>query len=152
MITELERCELAKLKGYTYDPKTGYIKGIKGNVIIRKHTNGYVFCCLIHEKKLYNILGHRLAWFLHYGKLPVNNIDHIDGVKTNNKIENLRDVTQQHNNWNQQNAKGYYWGKMHKKFMAQIRVDNKVIYLGKFETEAEARSAYLDAKKKYHVI
>jgi len=80
-----------------------------------------------------------------------NSIDHIDGNKTNNNIDNLRVVTHQENQFNTK-AKGYYFNKQHKKWQAYICVDNKKIHLGYYETEAEAHQAYLTAKEKYHII
>jgi hypothetical protein len=44
--------------------------------------------------------AHRLVWFVTYGKFPDNDIDHIDGDKSNNRIENLRDVSQRVNSQN----------------------------------------------------
>jgi len=151
-MTELQRCELAKEKGFTYNPETGEIRGAKGNVIKRKHTYGYICCALIHNDKKYNIRGHRLGWFLHYGTLPTNQLDHIDGNRTNNRIENLRNVNNQQNHFNMTKAKGYHWHKATNKFKAEIMKNGKNIFLGLFDDPLEARAAYLEAKKKYHVI
>ena len=79
-------------------------------------------------------------------------IDHYDGVRTNNCVENLRVGTQQENNWNNHAAKGCSWDKKRNKWHAYITLNNKQIYLGYFETEEEAHQAYLDAKLIYHVI
>jgi hypothetical protein len=98
------------------------------------------------------ISSHRLAWYLHYGSLPNNSIDHIDGNRSNNKIDNLRDVTNQQNQWNRTTAKGYVWRKFANKFHARIRLNGRQIHLGYFHTEQEARNAYLKAKEIYHVI
>ena len=151
-MTELERCEVAKSKGCTYNPTSGELKGIRGNVIKNKHTQGYIQFRLCVDDKRYYLYAHRLAWYLHYGKLPVNNIDHIDGNTSNNIISNLRDVTKQQNNFNNTKAKGYRWDKNGKKFRAQIKLNGKRIHLGMFNTEQEARNAYLAAKEKYHAI
>jgi len=150
-MTELEKCELAKAKGFTYCPLSGSIRGVRGNVM-RKKNKGYIECYIIHDRKMYNVLGHRLAWYLHYGKLPVNFIDHKDGVKNNNTLNNLRDVTQQQNNMNNTKAKGFSWHKQHNKFLAKIQFNGKNIHLGLFNTATEARNAYLAAKEKYHLI
>jgi len=151
-MTELEKCELAKSKGYTYCPVSGELKGVYGKVITNKDRYGYIECRVYCATKPFFILGHRLAWYLHYGHLPVNSIDHIDGVRSNNKIENLRDVTAQQNQWNHTKAKGYYWNKPANKFCAQIRINGKTKHLGVFQTEQKARNAYLKAKEIYHVI
>lgn len=148
-MTELERCEFAKQKGYSYNPKTGELRGMFGKLITGK-TGGYVRC-IINADKPYSIRGHRLAWYLYYGELPTSCIDHIDGNPLNNKIKNLRDVSQQKNTFNQK-AKGYTWHNRANKFQAKIRVNGKVISLGLFDTEPEARTAYLEAKKIYHAI
>jgi hypothetical protein len=71
-------------------------------------------------------------------------------MRDDNKIDNLRAVTHQQNQHNRTTAKGYT--KHGNKFMSQIRLDNKNIYLGLYNTEQEARQAYLDAKEKYHLI
>lgn len=151
-MTELERCEIAKQRGYAYNPNTGELKGIYGKLIKSKNTKGYIFCKVFQQKKPYSILAHRLAWYLYYGKLPDNCIDHIDGDKTNNKIENLRDITNQQNQWNKKTAKGYFWNKRNKKFMSCIRLNGKTIHLGYFDNEQDARNAYLEAKTKLHII
>jgi hypothetical protein len=151
-MTELEKCELAKSKGFTYCSVSGELKGVYGKVITAKNKCGYSYVFLTYECKAYFILGHRLAWFLHYGNLPNNLIDHIDGNRTNNKIDNLRDVTNQQNQWNRTTAKGYVWSKFANKFQARIRLNGRQIHLGHFHTEQEARNAYLKAKEIYHVI
>ena len=150
-MTELERCEFAKKKGFTYDPITGELKGVRRKTIISQKV-GYINCGIYYKGKNYSLLGHRLAWYLHYGELPKNHIDHIDGDRTNNKIDNLRDVTKHQNSFNLTKAKGYYWNKQRKKFQSYIKLNDKHIHIGLFSTESDARNAYLEAKKKYHVI
>ena len=80
-----------------------------------------------------------------------NYIDHIDGDKANNDIRNLRVVTSQQNSFNTR-AKGISWNKFAKKWAAQIWLNRKRIHLGYFDTDYEARNAYLEAKKKYHIM
>ena len=150
-MTELEKCQLAKERGFSYCPVSGEIKSVRGNVITTK-TKGYTMVQLIIEGKRYYICAHRLAWFLHYGTLPINSIDHIDGNRSNNRIDNLRDVTQQQNTFNQTTAKGYCWHKKNNKFQALIGINGKRKHLGYYTTEQEARNAYLKAKEIYHVI
>jgi len=79
-------------------------------------------------------------------------IDHRDGNPSNNRIENLRITTGQGNDWNRTRAKGYSWNKHSKKWEAQIKVNGRHIHLGLFDTEEQAREAYLAAKLIHHVI
>jgi hypothetical protein len=151
-MTELEKCELAKAKGYTYCPVSGELIGLQGNVITKKNSGGYILSSVYYGTKPFFIRAHRLAWFLHYGHLPVNSIDHIDGNKSNNRIDNLRDVTNQQNHWNRTTAKGYCWHKSANKFCAYIGINGKSKHIGYFHTEQEARNAYLKAKETYHII
>jgi len=96
---------------------------------------------------------HRIIAYA-YINLDITNtktqIDHIDHNRLNNHVDNLRIVSNKENQHNQTNPKGYYWNKHAKRWVAHIRVDNKKIHLGLFDTEEEARKAYLDAKKIYH--
>ena len=78
-------------------------------------------------------------------------IDHKNFITTDNRVTNLRIVTPQENRFHNQ-SKGYNWDKRAKKWKATIQVDMKGKHLGYFEKEEDARAAYLDAKKKYHII
>ena len=102
--------------------------------------------------KLY--LRHRLLAYA-FLNLDIENtktfIDHIDGNKLNNSIHNLRIVNHQQNCFNRTNAKGYYI-MPNNKFKAIIGLNFKTIYLGTYDTEEEARQAYLNAKIMYHPI
>ena len=110
------------------------------------------------NKKTYTFRIHRLVYWLHNREWDIldsstnNSIDHIDGNPLNNNIENLRLVTHQQNMFNQTRVKGYTWNKERKKWKAQISLNRKRIYIGYFDNEDNARNAYLDAKKKYHII
>ena len=89
---------------------------------------------------------HRLIWLWHHGVWPKNGqIDHIDRDPTNNRIENLRDVTAMENNWNLSAVPSY--GDVRGRWKSAICAGYKQVYLGTFDTEAEAKAAYLGAKK-----
>ena len=96
--------------------------------------------------------NHRIIAYAFLG-LDINNpkqiIDHIDKNRQNNNVNNLRIVSHQENLFNT-NAKGYY--RCGNKYQAYIKINNKQIHLGCFNTEEEARNAYLEAKKIYHII
>ena len=126
---------------------------------IQSAGNGYKRFKFYVNKKLYTFRFHRLVYWLHNrdwdildSSIKNNSIDHIDGDKLNNNIENLRLVTHQENQWNRTHAKGYYWFKKSKKWRAEIRLNSKPIHLGLFDNEIDAHNAYLEAKKKYHII
>jgi hypothetical protein len=144
-----ERLELAKLKGYTCNFETGQVFGLKGKELKGKNGGGYINISIC-EKKI-QIQAHHFIWYMYYGEdVPEGYfIDHINRVRTDNRIINLRVVTHQENAWNT-DAKGFYWHKPTKKWKSQITVNNKKIHLGYFDTEEEAHQVYLDAKKKYH--
>jgi len=120
---------------------------VKGNVAGYKTPYGYVAIRI--NKKLY--LAHRLIYIYFKGSTNGKYIDHINRNPNDNRIENLRLVTQQENSFNS-NAKGYTWDKKSEKWKTQISVNRKNVYVETFDTELEAREAYLKAKEIYHPI
>ncbi len=105
------------------------------------------------EGKFY--LNHRLIWFWHHGYFPEFGLDHIDRNPSNNRIENLREVSQSCNmrNVKQRNSlsgvTGVYWFKRDSKWQAQIRISNKNIHLGYYDTILEAAKARWEGEVKY---
>ena len=102
-------------------------------------------------------LAHRVIWAMHTNAWPVEHIDHIDGKKDNNVIENLREATRSENMWNQKaptnNTSGYkgvYWQKTTQKWCARIKKNTKNHYLGLFDCPKEAHQAYCKAAKELH--
>lgn len=100
--------------------------------------------------------AHRLAWFYVYGVWP-DYIDHINGIKTDNRLENLRSVS---NSVNMQNLKvaradsktGLLGATPKgKRFVATIALRGKKWQIGIFDTAQEAHEAYLIEKRKVHV-
>jgi hypothetical protein len=102
-----------------------------------------------------SIYAHRLAWFYVHGVWP-EQIDHINGNKSDNRIANLRDVSLQQNLQNklkpQKNSEskvlGVSWHKKAKKWQAHICVYKERKYLGLFDDVNEAHKAYLKEKEK----
>ena len=143
---EIERFEKLKEMGYVYDPKTGDLIGKRGKVIKNK-LNGYIYCSFKMIKH-YGVYAHRYIWWLNYNEMP-DEIDHINRVRSDNRLQNLRSVTHLINS---KNTIGKGYEKRGDVFRASICVDRKKIYLGNYKTEQEAQQAYLEAKKKYNKI
>jgi hypothetical protein len=145
-MTRLQKCELLKEKGYTYNPKTGDILTPKKK-IVKTNCGGYI---RISNNRIC-LYGHHFAWYMTYSSVEFDELDHINRIRTDNRVSNLRMANRQlqcHNI----NSKGYTYDKARKLWKSQITIDNKHINLGRFHTEEEARNAYLEAKKKYHII
>jgi len=103
---------------------------------------------------------HRLIWLHVYGEWPENEIDHINHIRNDNRIENLRDVTRIENGKNQSmhsdndsGVTGVSWHPHRNKWGAHICHDGKRINLGRFINKNDAIEARLGAEKtyKYHV-
>lgn len=93
-------------------------------------------------------LAHRLAWIYMIGKWPNHEVDHIDGVRTNNSWSNLREATPKQNRENlplsKKNTSGFRgvtWHKKAKKWCAQVTHNYKGFYIGLFDTAEEAAKA-----------
>lgn len=145
-----------------YDPDTGVFtwlvsgRGIasKGCVAGSRGKNGYIY--INHNRKMY--LAHRLAWMYTHGAFPLDQLDHIDGERDNNALENLRPATNMENHQNRRipqanNTTGFIGVSYHKaarKFTAKIILNGNTKYLGLFETAQEASSAYIKAKRELH--
>jgi hypothetical protein len=147
---------------FNYDPESGllthrtsHFKSKIGKVAGGRDNNGYVHVKIKDD----SYPAHRIAWLLTYGELPSRFLDHINGDRADNRIANLRLATQSENNQNQRKARsdnkstgilGVHYFPEGDKYRPRIMVDGKSVYLGLFETEKEARAAYLTAKRLLH--
>jgi hypothetical protein len=99
--------------------------------------------------------AHRIIFLLHHGYCP-EYIDHVDGNRSNNRIENLRSATLNENarnckkpSHNTSGYKGVCWDKNRNKWMAYITINNKFKSLGRYEQIEDAHFAYTNAAKQH---
>ena len=116
------------------------------------HRSGYKHGHIMYKR----FLAHRVIWAIFYDCWPENQIDHINGVRDDNRIKNLRHVTAVENSRNQKLAKnntsgvtGVFWNKWRSKWEAFIRFDGKNHLLGRFDCKSDAIAARRKAEKKY---
>lgn len=103
-------------------------------------------------------LAHRLAWLYVYGEMSDLSIDHINGIKSDNRIVNLRKATaieNQHNYTkpnknNKANLLGAFYSETNKYWFSRICINGKKKWLGVFKTPDDAHNAYIKAKREMH--
>lgn len=146
----------------SYDPDTGVFtrlfnlpgKTRAGDVAgTIKQPSGYI-CIRLQGRNYY---AHRLAWFYVHGCWPANKIDHINGVRTDNRLCNLREATDHENSRNSatpvtntSGRKGVSWSKQKGKWRAVISEDGKHKSLGEFADFAAACIAREEAEARIY--
>lgn len=104
-------------------------------------------------------LAHRIAWAMHYGAWPDCHIDHINGIRDDNRISNLRLCNfagnRANSKLNSNNTSGYRgvvcrWPHREKSWRAQIKHQGKLIYIGAFSSPEEAHAAYAKKAAELH--
>lgn len=144
----------------SYDPDTGEFRhkiahgsAVAGGLCGRVNRDGYRQISV--DLRLYS--AHRLAWLYVYGMWPDGFIDHINRLRDDNRIKNLRVVSRAENNQNTKlfrtNTSGYRgvtWDSRGKKWRASITVNNKKRSLGSHNTKLLAYEAYLFAASSLH--
>jgi len=143
-------------KGSSKEEKWHYVK-------LSLNNEGYKVFGFTVDGKRKNIKFHRVVYYAYnptwnfYDNSNENYIDHFDAKDypknhpKNNHIENLSVMTAQENQFNTR-ARGCSFHKARGKYQAQIRLNNKLIHIGYYDTEQEAHQAYLAKKAELHVI
>ena len=144
---------------FDYNPETGVFTwkvtvGARAQIgrIAGSPSNGYRKIQI--NRTLYP--EHRLAWLFVHGRWPDAEIDHINGIKNDNRIANLRDVSHTHNMQNQRSrafrgVSGYMGVSPHgNSWRAKITVAGSVKHLGMYQTPLLAHEAYLAVKRQLH--
>ena len=144
-----------------YDPDSGVFTRLKrtsnstniGDIVGSVNAGGYIEMS-VGGKRSY---GHRLAFLWMTGEMPPL-VDHINGVRTDNRWVNLRWADDALNSENRRNCPqrnnpllGASWHKGAQKWVSAIKVRGVPRYLGLFATPEEAHQVYLNAKRELHV-
>lgn len=145
----------------SYDSNTGIFtwKERVGNVALgavagTKNSNGHVQIRIDGKR----VFAHKLAWAFVYKEFPDGMIDHINGIRNDNRISNLRVVTASENAHNQKKPHkrtksgylGVSWVSSRQKWQAGLAINGKYKFLGLFDEPEIAHEAYLAGKRIYH--
>lgn len=160
-MTKITAHEAAEL--LNYDPSTGVLSWRKnpaqhvkaGAKAGRINRGGYVEVGI--KGRVY--LAHRVIWLMVTGEWPTGHIDHRNGVRSDNRWDNMRDVTPTQNAQNRRAAgtanksSGLLGVTLHRqtgKWQAQIETRGKSKHLGLFDDPQVAHQRYLEAKREMH--
>ena len=146
---------------FDYEPETGILrwrrKGCKSAVIGEPagypHSAGYL---QIYFTGYYPQVVHRVIWAIVHGEWPAAEIDHRNGIRSDNRISNLRLASTAENAQNVKRARPFNKTGLlgvtlaRDRFVTTIVSNKKRIYLGIFATAAEAHAAYIHAKRSLH--
>ena len=118
-------------------------------------SRGKTYVCIGIDGVIFR--AHRLAWLYVYGKMPEKNIDHMNGIELDNRIFNLRDVSQLSNSQNHNKKAGKRNPVGVRKvpnggvnWEARITSNGETTHIGTFETKENAVNAYKNARLKLH--
>ena len=159
----LTQKELKRL--FSYDPLTGQFtrkslpstrgRFTKSKLVGCKGKNGYLTIRI--DYKLY--LCHRLAWLYIHGEFPIECIDHINGVRDDNKLVNLRDIPKIENqknmklsSRNKSGVNGVSWFGRDSLWVVHTNINGKAIHIGRSKSIFEAACMSISARNKlnYH--
>lgn len=141
-----------------YDPNTGKLFWTRNNKEAFTHTGkrGYKVSTYIGENIRKTLTAHRVAWAIFYGHEPIGQIDHINGDRADNRIENLRCVSNAENSkntrlrsTNKSGTTGVYRHSQCDLWVAQITINGKTHGLGSYDCIEKAKQARKKAEEKY---
>lgn len=119
-----------------------------GSLAGTKLKDGYISIGITISGQIKSVFAHRLHWYMVHRELP-KEIDHINRIKDDNRIENLRKVTRSQNRYNikkragtSSKYRGVHFDKSKNLWVSRLTHNGEVIRLGRFKTEDEAGEAY----------
>jgi hypothetical protein len=145
----------------SYDPLTGLFRRIAatgtrsvvGKVYSTANSHGYI-CISIHDRKL---PAHRLAWLYVHGEWPTLQVDHINGNRADNRIENLRLASAEQNQRNRRfggdtssGVKGVNWSRSNNKWVAKCWTNGRQVHIGYFADITAAKAAVTEFRERHH--
>jgi hypothetical protein len=139
-----------------YHPTTGEFTRTDGSYLHQSMRHGYV---IVYTPGKGQFSAHRLAFLFMEGSWPEHAVDHIDGIKSNNRWSNLRRATKQQNEQNikkpyKNNSTGVlgvsFWGSNPNKFEARISFNGVKVHIGVFDSKEAAHEAYVKVKRELH--
>ena len=145
---------------FNYNPTTGQVTRkvkikhrLAGTLVGTSGARGYLQCSV--DGEVHKV--HRLVWLYVHGVWPTGQIDHINHVTSDNRIDNLRDVSCAQNHQNRarktKSASGHLgvtWHKRDQRWQAHIELDGKSTHLGLFQNLDDAVAARKQAEFVYH--
>lgn len=158
MSTKLTQARLKEL--LHYDPETGVFtwrvkkgRAEAGSAAGTRHNAGYTTLKIDGVK----YLRHRCVWLYEYGRWPREEVDHVNGDRGNDTLENLRECSSAENKQNiplHGRRPGRLLGAVltRGRWRATIRIRGQAVCVGHFDTPEEAHKAYLAAKEKLHTF
>jgi HNH endonuclease len=140
-----------------YEPETGLFFRTSGRCAGQQAgvvKNGYVYVPVFKKQ----IRAHRAAWAMTHGRWPRKDIDHKNGNKLDNRIDNLRETDSTGNNQNLRRSRstsksgliGAFFESSSGLYRSTIRANGKNHDLGRYPTADEAHAAYVAAKRRLH--
>lgn len=153
----MELCQADVLALFEVDAAAGTLRWrsgrFEGRLAGTVRTDGYVVIQINGRKHF----AHRVIWLCQFGAWPSLNLDHRNGIRCDNRIANLRDISQKLNTQNRRPNRtlanrfmGVVKNSHGRPYGARIKVDGKTTYLGQFDTQEQAHAAYMKAKRALH--
>ena len=147
-----------------YNPDTGIFTWLNrdneqwnsryANTVAGVKSHGYILIGVTYGNKKIKIRAHRLAWFIMNSEMPTDQIDHINHKRDDNRISNLRVVSNQDNNKNRpiqiNNTSGFTgvtWAKHANKWEAFCKLDGKKKHLGYYDDVTIANGVVTEYRK-----